>query len=151
MEHSMALKRLKNEFLHISQNPPVGCSAGPIADNIFEWQAIIIGPSGSPYEGGIFTLKMVFPCNYPFKPPKIQFATKIYHPNIDRQGTICMNLLSLDWSPIVTVSKLLQAICSMLSEPVMEDMLVPEITKIYLKDRAKYELLARAYTEKYAI
>ena len=51
------------------------------------------GPGQSPYEGGIFKLELFLPDEYPMVPPKIRFLTKIYHPNIDRLGRICMDTL----------------------------------------------------------
>ncbi|XP_021043749.1 ubiquitin-conjugating enzyme E2 D2-like [Mus pahari] len=148
---AVALKRLQKEFLAISQDPPAQCSAGPVAENMFHWQATIMGPEDSPYQGGVFFLSIHFPYNYPFKPPKVSFTTRIYHPNIGKNGSICLDILNSKWSPALTISKVLLSICSLLCDPNPDDPLVPEIAKVYLKDLRQYERLAREWTERYAM
>ena len=120
----MALKRINKELKDISNDPPAQCSAGPVGDDPFHWQvgcgggcggegwlynfslqATILGPSESPYEGGVFFLNIHFPTDYPFKPPKFAFTTRIYHPNINSNGAICLDILRSQWSPALTVSK----------------------------------------------
>ena len=106
--------RILNDLKDIEQNPPSHVSAGVIDDsNIYEWDATIIGPGLSPYAGGIFKLSIIFPETYPFKPPKIRFLTKIYHCNIDPKGNICADILKNNWSPALTVSKILLSIRSL--------------------------------------
>ncbi len=71
----------------------------------FHWQATIMGPGDSPYYGGVFFLAIHFPTDYPFKPPKVNFTTRIYHPNINSNGSICLDILRDQWSPALTISK----------------------------------------------
>jgi len=61
--------------------------------------------SDSPYSGGNFHLAVSFPVDYPFKPPKMHFTTKIYHPNINANGSISLDILRKNWSPGLTLSK----------------------------------------------
>merc|ERR1711860_205718 len=98
---NMSLKRIKKEIMDMKTDPPANVSAAPInEDDIYHWEAIITGPSGSPYEGGTFILNVTFPADYPFKPPKVSFATRIYHPNINStNGGICLNELKSQWKP----------------------------------------------------
>uniref|UniRef100_A0AC11EJD3 Ubiquitin conjugating enzyme E2 D4 n=1 Tax=Ovis aries TaxID=9940 RepID=A0AC11EJD3_SHEEP len=105
---------------------------------VFHWQATIMGPNDSPYQGGVFFLTIHFPTDYPFKPPKVVFTTKIYHPNINSNGSICLDILRSQWSPALTVSKVLLSICSLLCDPNPDDPLVPEIAHTYKADREKY-------------
>ena len=71
----------------------------------------------SPYDGGVFFLDINFPQDYPFKPPKVRFQTKIYHCNVNDKGGICLDILKDNWSPALTVSKVLLSICSLLTDP----------------------------------
>ena len=146
----MALKRIGKELQDLRNDPPANCSAGPTGDDLMNWQATIMGPESSPYQGGIYFLNINFPSNYPFKPPRIYFTTKIYHPNINSQGGICLDILKDSWSPALTISKVLLSICSLLDDPNPDDPLVPEIANIYKNNRAKYEMIARDWTQKYA-
>ena len=98
-----------------------------------------MGPSDSPYSGGVFFVTITFPPDYPFKPPKVQFQTKVYHPNINSQGSICLDILKEQWSPALTISKVLLSICSLLTDPNPDDPLVPEIAQYYKGDRQRYE------------
>lgn len=113
----MALRRIKKELLEFSNDPPELCSAGPIDGNMFQWQATIIGPPESLYENGIFVLKIDFPNDYPFKPPRVKFTTKVYHCNINDNGGICLDILKSQWTPSLSISKVLLSICSLLNDP----------------------------------
>jgi len=109
-----------------------------------------MGPADSPFQGGMFKLEIHFPTDYPFKPPKCTFMTKIYHPNVSAHGVICLDILKDQWSPALTVGKTLLSICSLLTDPNPKDPLVPEIANQYLSDRSRYEQTAREWTVKYA-
>uniref|UniRef100_A0A8C9TRA9 Ubiquitin-conjugating enzyme E2D 2 (UBC4/5 homolog, yeast) n=1 Tax=Scleropages formosus TaxID=113540 RepID=A0A8C9TRA9_SCLFO len=145
----MSLK--KRELNDLARDPPAQCSAGPVGDDMFHWQATIMGPNDSPYQGGVFFLTIHFPTDYPFKPPKVAFTTRIYHPNINSNGSICLDILRSQWSPALTISKVLLSICSLLCDPNPDDPLVPEIARIYKTDREKYNRIAREWTQKYAM
>lgn len=147
----MAMRRLQKELVDIGKEPPPNCSAGPYNDDIFKWKATIMGPVDSPYEGGVFFLEVNFPADYPFKPPKIKFSTKIYHPNVNKEGGICLDILKDQWSPALTISKVLLSICSLLTDPNPDDPLVPEIAHLYKKDRKKYQRNAMEMTRKWAM
>ena len=146
----MALKRLNKELKELIKDPPVNCSAGIINDNLYNWEATIIGPEKTPYENGIFKLEIYFPETYPFKPPKVKFKTRIYHPNINKYGSICLDILNKSWSPALTVSKLLLSISSLLSDPNPEDPLDISAANIYKANKEDFFNLAKSYTIKYA-
>ncbi|KYO42394.1 ubiquitin-conjugating enzyme E2 D1 [Alligator mississippiensis] len=143
--------RHNRELSDLQRDPPAHCSAGPVGDDLFHWQATIMGPPDSAYQGGVFFLTVHFPTDYPFKPPKIAFTTKIYHPNINSNGSICLDILRSQWSPALTVSKVLLSICSLLCDPNPDDPLVPDIAQIYKSDKEKYNRHAREWTQKYAM
>ncbi|XP_029324852.1 ubiquitin-conjugating enzyme E2 E2 isoform X6 [Mus caroli] len=125
-------------------------SAGPKGDNIYEWRSTILGPPGSVYEGGVFFLDITFSPDYPFKPPKVTFRTRIYHCNINSQGVICLDILKDNWSPALTISKVLLSICSLLTDCNPADPLVGSIATQYMTNRAEHDRMARQWTKRYA-
>ena len=147
----MALRRIQKELEDIQKDPPAGCSAGPVGEDLFNWEGAIFAPSDSPYAGGVFRLSIRFPTDYPFKQPHVQFLTKIYHPNINASGGICLDILKHQWSPALTISKVLLSILSLLTDPNPNDPLVPDIAAQYKADRTLYEETARQWTMQYAM
>ena len=148
----MSLRRLKSELADLQKDPPANCTAGPVSENdISTWEAMIFGPADSPFQGGMFSLSIRFPSDYPFKPPRLMFKTKIYHPNINTGGFICLDILKQNWSPALTISKVLLSVLSMLTDPNPNDPLMPDIAKQYTENRALYEFTARQWTEMYAM
>ncbi len=144
------IKRINSELKEMNESAPGNCSAGPISDDIFKWQATIMGPEGTPYAGGVFYVRIDFPTDYPFKPPKMVFITKIYHCNINAAGGICLDILKDKWSPALTVSKILLSICSLIDDPNPDDPLMPDIANLYKTNKEKHDLIASSYTQKYA-
>src|SRR5210317_2265223 len=142
--------RIQRELKLLLSDPPDNCSAGPIKDDIFHWEGTIMGPTDIVYEGVIFNLDIQFPSNYPFKPPKVRFLTKIYHPNINSGGFICLDIFKENWSPALTISKVLLSLCSLLTDPNPDDPLVVDIADEYVNDREKYNNTARSWTQIYA-
>jgi len=147
----MANKRIARELKDLDKDPPANISAGPSGDDMFHWTATIMGPADCPYSGGAFFLDIHFPADYPFKPPKVQFTTKIYHPNINANGGICLDILKTQWSPALTISKVLLSICSLLTDPNPDDPLVPDIAKQYKENKPAYNKTAKDHTAKYAM
>ena len=147
----MSAKRILKELKDLEHDPPAGCSAGPQTENdLYNWSATLLGPDDTPYAGGVFTLAIQFPTDYPFKPPKVAFTTKVYHPNINAQGGICLDILKDQWSPALSISKVLLSISSLLDEPNPKDPLVPEVARLYETNRAEFNRIAREWTFQYA-
>jgi len=144
-------KRILKEMQELSNDANANISAGPIDDdNIFAWSATMIGPKDSPYEDGIFLLKINFPNNYPFKPPQITFDTKIFHPNISSSGSICLDILQSNWSPALTITKTLLSISSLLTDPNPDDPLDATAGRMYKTNRDEFNNKAKEYTQKHA-
>lgn len=110
-------RRIIKETARLLQEPVPGISAVPDENNARYFHVIVTGPSDSPFEGGLFKLELFLPEDYPMSAPKVRFITKIYHPNIDRLGRICLDILKDKWSPalqIRTVLLSIQGMCSLL-------------------------------------
>lgn len=149
---SSCIKRIKKEKSDLDESSPYGITASPRDDNLLIWDATIIGPEKTPFEGGLFKLTIEFPRKYPFSPPVVKFQTQIYHPNIDKKGNICLDILSdNEWSPALTIKKVLLSISSFLNEPNASDPLNSNAGKLYVDDITAYEEKVRYMTKKYAI
>lgn len=144
------IRRLQSELKDININPPDNCSADLYSDDINNWRAVIIGPDKTPYENGIFCVDIRFGENYPFSPPICKFLTRVYHPNIDKHGNICLDILKNNWTPAIGVSKLLVSICSLLDDPNPNDPLDADASELYKRDITEFNRIAREYTIKYA-
>ena len=94
-----------------------GIQATPAGDSLFNWEAVIFGPDDTVWEGGVFNLIIEFSDDYPNKAPKVKFVTKMFHPNIYNDGSICLDILSHMWSPVYDVSSILTSIQSLLTDP----------------------------------
>ena len=115
-----------------------------------KWSCSLEGPKETPYEGGTFRVKLKFPDDYPFKPPTAKFLTKIYHPNIDKIGRICLDILKDKWSPALQISKVLLSIQALLSAPNPDDPLDNNIADHWKRDQDGAIGQARSWTAQYA-
>ena len=142
--------RIMKEIKELKKNPPPGISAEPKKDNIRYLDAIILGPKDSPFEEGIFRLEIFLPEGYPISPPKVRFLTKIYHPNIDKIGRICLDILKSKWTPALKISSLLISIQSLLNEPNPDDPLDTIIANKWKEDPEGAKKIAREWSHQYA-
>ncbi|CAO2647231.1 Nn.00g081530.m01.CDS01 [Neocucurbitaria sp. VM-36] len=155
---SSASKRLFKEYKSLSSDPPEGITAGPMSeDDMFVWEALIQGPEGTPFEGGVFPAELRFPKDYPLAPPKMKFVTEMWHPNVYPNGEVCISILhapgedpmqyeqaSERWSPIQSVEKILISVMSMLAEPNDESPANVDAARMWREKRAEYESRVRA-------
>ncbi|EKX42637.1 hypothetical protein GUITHDRAFT_39945, partial [Guillardia theta CCMP2712] len=101
--------------------------AQPKGENIYEWEGFVNGPEGTPYEGGRFKFEMKFPAEYPFKPPKLNFTTKVLHPNITDDGKVCLDVISEGWNPAVSLRQIILSLHTLFTDPNPSNPLVPEV------------------------
>jgi len=132
-------RRLLRDFKKMKEDPPKGCTGIPHPDNIQDWDAYIIGPEDSPFEGGTFRLTLSFDDTYPNKPPKVKFVTKMFHPNIYADGGICLDILQNQWSPIYDVSAILTSIQSLLCDPNPNSPANGEAAKLYQDEKNNFQ------------
>ncbi|MCJ1413732.1 hypothetical protein MMC32_000056 [Xylographa parallela] len=150
--HHNCPRRIMTELSHVTEYDELqeNISLAPVDGDIFHWLGTIYGPQGTPYEGGIFYLSIELPHDYAHKPPKIRFLTKVFHPNIDADGHICLDILHERWCPALTLLRVLLSICSFLDDPNPDHSLVPKASQQYKKNRAAYENNVRMFVKKYA-
>ena len=117
----------------------------------FRWLGIIHGPLGTPYAGGQFRVSVEIPDCYPFKPPKNHFLTKVYSPNIDSNGSHCLDIDSDQWSPRLTIFKVLRALSGILHDPNPDDPIVPAIAVELRNDPGMFEAKAKEWTMRFAM
>lgn len=110
------IKRLQNENEQITD----GIDFIAIDDQLTHLSASIVGPPGSPYEGGKFFLYIVLPQFYPMFPPTVRFLTKIVHPNVSRHGDVGIDIIQHNWSLALTIPKILLSVQSLLTDPFTE-------------------------------
>jgi len=139
---------LKRQMIELSKNASESFSAGLVDDDIYKWEVIIMGPPDTFYEGGYFKARMDFPQDYPHKPPKMRFVSKMWHPNIHTNGSVCISILHEPgddtfgyeqagerWSPVQTVESILISVISMLADPNDESPANIDAAKQYREDR----------------
>lgn len=124
-------RRIVKETMRLLQEPVPGISAVPDENNARYFHVIVTGPSDSPFEGGLFKLELFLPEDYPMSAPKVRFITKIYHPNIDRLGRICLDILKDKWSPALQIRTVLLSIQALLSAPNPDDPLANDVAELW--------------------
>lgn len=140
------IKQLAKELKTLDETPPEGIKVGVNDDDFTTIYADIEGPAGTPYENGVFRMKLILSSDFPHSPPKGYFLTKIFHPNIANNGEICVNTLKKDWNPTLGLRHVLLVIRCLLIEPFPESALNEQAGKMLLENYEEYARLARLYT-----
>ncbi|OKL63229.1 Ubiquitin-conjugating enzyme E2 N [Talaromyces atroroseus] len=165
-------KRIIKETERLMAEPVPGINAVPHEDNLRYFDVTIHGPAQSPYEGtqrcfrvhspstqvdwsinigGIFRAELFLPDDYPMTPPKIRFLTKIYHPNIDRLGRICLDVLKNNWSPALQIRTILLSIQALLGAPNPDDPLANDVAQRWKENEPAAIQTAREWTRTHAM
>ncbi|CAF0877335.1 unnamed protein product [Rotaria sp. Silwood1] len=144
---------LLKQLRELNRHPVEGISAGLIDEsNPYAWNVILVGPSDTFYEGGFFKARLDFPKEYPIKPPKMKFISEIWHPNIEKNGDVCISILhepgvdqfgyenpSERWSPVQSVETILLSVLSMLSDPNCDSAANIDASVMWRDDRAAFK------------
>ncbi|XP_046842356.1 ubiquitin-conjugating enzyme E2 C-like [Xenia sp. Carnegie-2017] len=144
--HSVT-QRLQQDLMTLMSSGEKFVSAFPDGDNLFRWKATISGAEDTAYAGLDYKLEIEFPDRYPFVPPKVKFITPCYHPNVDNQGAICLDILKDKWSALMDVRTVLLSIQLLLSEPNNKDPLNPEAAKLWENKTEFGEMVEKKYRE----
>ncbi|KAG6809965.1 hypothetical protein H0H92_013893 [Tricholoma furcatifolium] len=153
LSSAMTLKRIHREVADLKKEDLGPIVLAPSDDNLYLWKGSIPGPEGSVYEGGVFDFEVNLASDYPFSAPRVMFKTRIYHMNISENGNICIDILKNNWSPALSLFKVMLSLSSLLTDPnpkPAEDPLVPSIANQYMRNRKAHDTSARQWTELYA-
>ena len=154
--------RLKKDYEEFKRNRPLGGIGGPISQyNLKNWEVIIPGPLDSPFEGGRFKIKIDLPDDYPNSPPKCNFLTKVFHPNINFiNGNICVNFLkkaedgkgnlAKSWTNKKTICDVIVGLYALLKLPNQESPLNQNAHDLFVRDKDRYNQVAKSFTNKFA-
>ncbi|KAI6683013.1 hypothetical protein NL676_028926 [Syzygium grande] len=140
-------KRLMRDFKRLQQDPPAGISGAPQDNNIMLWNAVIFGPDDTPWDGGTFKLTLQFSEDYPNKPPTVRFVSRMFHPNIYADGSICLDILQNQWSPIYDVAAILTSIQSLLCDPNPNSPANSEAARMFSENKREYNRRVREIVE----
>jgi len=146
-----ATRRLTKELQDLkTQNSKAFRDIKVDESNILQWQGLLV-PENVPYNKGAFLVDIHFPAEYPFKPPKISFRTKIYHPNIDEKGQVCLPIIQADnWKPATKTEQVIQSLLDLISEPEPDHPLRADVAEEFTKDKKKFLKNAEEFTKKHA-
>ncbi|KAL6779756.1 UBC11 [Auxenochlorella protothecoides x Auxenochlorella symbiontica] len=143
-------RRIIKESQRLLTEPVPGISAAPSEENLRYFNVVIFGPDSSPYQGGVFKLELFLPEDYPMAAPKVRFLTKIYHPNVDKLGRICLDILKDKWSPALQIRTVLLSIQALMSAPNPDDPLDEAVARHWKGNEVEAMDTARAWTAQYA-
>ncbi|CAH0392478.1 unnamed protein product [Bemisia tabaci] len=150
----MSKVRIQREYKKLAETPPPGITCVTKDDNFKVLEISIIGAAGSPYENGVFHVELHLSDKYPFEPPRMNFVTPIYHPNVDTAGRICLDLLKMppkgSWKPTITLEGLLIALQSLMTNPNPEDPLMVNIAEEYKYNLPEFNKKAMEWTRLHA-
>ena len=140
-------KRIMKEFEDIKVAYPPGINSIVVDEtNLLCWKILIV-PVEYPYNKGAFRVNVDFTAEYPFKPPKVNFKTPIYHPNVDEKGQVCLPIIAPEnWKPAVKIDQVLKALLDMIGVPEPEHPLRADLAEEYTKDKAKFNKKAENET-----
>ena len=144
--------RAMKEFQDLQKNKNDHAVQVKLVDNDYRhWKGRIKGPIDTVYQGGVFDVDIIIPDDYPFKPPKMKFDTKIWHPNISSvTGAICLDILKNEWTPALTIRTALISLQALMCEPVPNDPQDAVVAKQYMSNINLFNQTAKHWVEEYA-
>lgn len=144
-------RRITKETTRLLSEPVDGITATPDEHNARYFHVVVNGPKDTPFENGKFNLELFLPEEYPMAAPKVRFMTKIYHPNVDKLGRICLDILKDKWSPALQIRTVLLSIQALLSAPNPDDPLANDVAEKWKHNESDAIETAKLWTQKYAM
>lgn len=141
---SPAQLRAVKDFREISELPSAVLLHQPNPADVMNYK-ITIKPDEGYYRSGRFSFDLKIPNTYPHEPPKLKCETSVYHPNIDHEGNVCLNILREDWKPVLTINHIIYGLLYLFYEPNPEDPLNKEAAELLKSDRRQFEFNVRRY------
>ncbi|XP_029635792.1 ubiquitin-conjugating enzyme E2 L3 isoform X1 [Octopus sinensis] len=145
-----ATRRLNKELIELKTGINKSyCEINPDRSNMLLWNCLLV-PDNPPYNKGAFKIQIEFPAEYPFKPPRITFQTKIYHPNVDEKGQVCLPIISAEnWKPASKMDQVIEALLALVNDPEPEHPLRADLAEEFTKDKKKFLKNAEEHTKKF--
>eukprot|EP00037_Helgoeca_nana_P030564 m.378460 g.378460 ORF g.378460 m.378460 type:complete len:231 (+) comp28218_c0_seq1:110-802(+) len=145
MAQSPSCVLLRKEYKNFSRCPHEYVKLDDLKeDNIYEWYVYVVGPAETAYSGGVWKALLRFPEDFPMSPPSVQFMGKFFHPNVYRDGKVCISTLQMPipdaedegvatgfWTPASGMSTIFMSILSLLSAPNPDDPANAEAARLY--------------------
>ncbi|VDN34538.1 unnamed protein product [Gongylonema pulchrum] len=131
----------------LRSSPPAGIIVEPCKSNLHRWNAVILGPENTPFEGGTFKMSLHFPLDYPYRPPIIKFDTRMFHPNVAADGRIALNELRNRWRPGLSMATILTSIRQLLDGPNTAITVNEQAADFYRTRRREFNIIARQAVE----
>lgn len=139
-----AVDRLQDEFRMLTTQTPAGASASPRdMTHPFLWDATIMGPERTPWEGGLYSLEIRFSSQHPNRPPYVRFVTEMFHPNVTTDGVPALDLIQTRWNPNTRLGTILAELQKMLGSPSPLYPVHLDAAHMYRTDRRQYDRRAR--------
>ena len=110
----------------------------PDTENLLQFEVVVCPDEGF-YRGGLFAFSFNVRKSYPHEPPKVKCHTKVYHPNIDLEGNVCLNILREDWKPVLSISAVIYGLLFLFLEPNPADPLNKEAADALQENPAQFE------------
>ncbi|EPX72483.1 ubiquitin conjugating enzyme Ubc1 [Schizosaccharomyces octosporus yFS286] len=145
-------RRIGKELADVRRDTQAGIQVWTVNESdISRLKGMFKGPPDTAYEGGYYTIDVEIPIDYPFRPPKMKFDTKIYHPNISSQtGAICLDILKDQWSPVYTVKSALISLQSLLCTPEPSNPQDAQVAQVYIENHDQFIKTAKEWVRLYA-
>ena len=141
---SFTIVRLTKEIIKLKEEEIEGVEI-ITTDNINLLKAVMEGPPDTPYEEFKYNLELKFGDSYPMKPPSVKFISPIYHPNVYKDGKICVDILQNEWTPAQNIRTVLLSIRSLLMDPNPRSPANREAANMYVKNKELYNTKVKEY------